>query len=71
MIGLKINVLLTRLADKVLNKIGIHIATFIKREFFFSVFEAISVIIPGNTQNYTISKASRFCNKIILNFSYF
>ena len=46
MIGFKINVLLTRLADKVLNKIGIHVATFIKREFFFSVFEAISVITP-------------------------
>ena len=58
MIGFKINVLLTRPADKVLNKIGMHIATFIKREFFFYVFEAISLIIP-----------SRFCNKIILNFS--
>ena len=71
MIGFKINVLLTRLADKVLNKIGIHVATFIKREFLFSVFEAISVITPGNKQNYAIPKAFRFCNKIILNFSYF
>ena len=41
----------TRLADKD----RIHIATFIKREFFFSVFEAISVITPGNKQNYTKS----------------
>ena len=68
MIGFKINVLLTRLVDKVLNMIGIHIATFIKGKFFFSVFEAISVITPGK-QNYTIPKAFRFCNKIILNFS--
>ena len=71
MISFKIKVLLTRLADKVLNKIGIRIATFFKREFFFSVFEAISVITPGNKQNYTVPKAFRFCNKIILNFSYF
>ena len=55
MIGFKINVLLTRLANKVLNTIGTHTATFIKREFFFSVFEAISVITPGNKQNYTKS----------------
>ena len=68
MIGFKINVLLTRLVDKVLNMIGIHIATFIKRKFFFSVFEAISVITPGK-KNYAIPKAFRFCNKIILNFS--
>ena len=61
MIGFKINVLLTRL---VLNKIEIHIATFIKRKFLFSVFEAVSVITPGNKQNYTIPKAFRFCNKI-------
>ena len=47
MIGFKINVLLTRLVDKVLNKIGIHIATFIKRKIFFLVFEAISVITVG------------------------
>ena len=71
MIGFKINVLLTRLANKVLNTIVTHIATFIKREFFFSVFEAISVITPVNKQNYTIPKAFRFCNKIILRFSYF
>ena len=71
MIDLKINVLLTRLADKVLNKIGIRIATFIKIEFFFFVFEAIRVIMEGNKQNDTIPKAFRFCNKIILNFSYF
>ena len=68
MIGFKINVLLTRLVDKVLNKIGIHIATFIKRKIFFLVFEAISVITLGK-QSYTIPKAFRFCNKIILNFS--
>ena len=49
MIGFKINVLLTRLANKLLNKIGIHTATF-KREFFFSSFKAISVITPGNKQ---------------------
>ena len=55
MIGFKINVLLTRLANKVLNTIVTHTATFIKREFFFSVFEAISVITPGNKQNYTKS----------------
>ena len=71
MIGFKINVLLTRLANKVLNTVVIHIATFTKRYFFFSVFEAISVIIPVNKQNYTIPKAVRFCNKIILSFSYF
>ena len=67
MIDFKINVLLTRLADKVLNKIGIHTDTF-KRKFFFSVFKTISVITPGNKQNYTVPKAFRFCNKIILNF---
>ena len=69
MIGFKINVLLTRLADKVRNKIGIHTATF-KRELFFSVFKAISVITPGNKQNYTVPKTFRFCNKIVLNFSF-
>ena len=65
MIGFKINVLLTRLTDKVLNKIKIH-------RFFFFVFEAIIAYNnTGNKQNYTIPKAFRFCNKIILNFSYF
>ena len=70
MIGFKISILLTRLADTVLNKIGIHAAIF-KREFFFSVFKAISVIAPGNKQNYTTPKALRFCNKIILNLQRF
>ena len=50
--------------DKVVNKIEIHIATFIKRKFLFSVFEAVSVIAPGNKQNYTIPKAFRFSNEI-------
>ena len=49
MIGFKINVLFIRLADKVLNKIGIYTATF-KREFFFPGFKDISVITPGNKQ---------------------
>ena len=66
MIGFKINVLLTTLAHKVLNKIGIHTDTF-KSELFVSVFKAISVITPGNKQHCTIPKAFRFCNKIILN----
>ena len=52
MIGFKINVLLTRLVGKVLNKIGIHTATF-RSEFFLSVFKA-SVITPDNKQNFTI-----------------
>ena len=51
MIGFKINVCPLDLRIRV----GIHIATFIKREFLFSVFEAISVIAPGNKQNYTKS----------------
>ena len=41
MIGFKINVVLTRLADKMLNKIRKkHTATF-KREFFLSVFKLL------------------------------
>ena len=50
--------------DKVVNKIEILIAAFIKRKFLFSVFEAVSVIAPGNKQNYTIPKAFRFSNEI-------
>ena len=67
MIVFKINILLTRLVDKVLNKIQIYTVTF-KREFPFSAFKT-SVITPGKKQNYTTAKAFRFCNKIILNFS--
>ena len=42
MIGFKVKVLLTRLADEVLNKVGICIATS-KREFFLSILEAIFI----------------------------
>ena len=51
MIGFKVNVLLTRLAGKLLNKIGTRTATF-KREFFFSVLKA-SVITPQVTSKVT------------------
>ena len=44
MIGFKINILLTRLVDKVLNKIQIYTVAF-KREFPFSVFKT-SVLTP-------------------------
>ena len=60
--GFKINALLTRLADKVLNKIRIHIATLLPENLsFFLFFEAINVITPGNKQNYTTPKTFRFC----------
>ena len=41
MIGFKVDVLLTRLADKLLNQVETRTAAF-KREFFFSVLKAIS-----------------------------
>ena len=63
MIGFKLNVLLTRLADKVLNKIGIHTAIS-KRDFFNSVFKTTIVIKPDNNQSYIVPEAFRFCNKI-------
>ena len=41
MIGFKVNVLLTWLAGKLLNKVETRTAAF-KREFFFSVLKAMS-----------------------------
>ena len=63
MIGFKLNVLLTRLVDKVLNKIGIHTAIS-KRDLFNSVFKTTIVIKPDNNPSYIVPEAFRFCNKI-------